>query len=188
MIKFTENKPTADVLMKSMRSMGYSFEAAVADVIDNSISVKASLVEIKFPFAPDDVYIAICDDGSGMSATELHDAMKYGSALKRDCRSEDDLGRFGLGLKSASLSQCRKLTVASKKDGIISACIWDLDVVEEKRDWIMVECDNEEIKGIRFIDFLESRASGTIVIWENFDIMRKSAGSEYSELDRKSVV
>lgn len=182
MRKYTENKPSADVLMTSMRSMGYSFEAAVADVIDNSISVKASLVEIKFPLAPDDVYIAICDDGKGMSAPELHDAMKYGSALKRDCRNEDDLGRFGLGLKSASLSQCRRLTVASKKDGVVSACIWDLDIVEEKRDWIMVECDEEEIQSIRFIDFLESRDSGTVVVWENFDIMRNSAGSEYSEL------
>lgn len=134
MERFRENKPTADVLMSSMRAIGYSFEAAIADIIDNSISVKADLIEVKFPVDPSDLpFVAICDNGSGMSEEELFDAMKYGSALKRNHREEDDLGRFGLGLKAASLSQCRKLTVVSKKNGIISACIWDLDIVEEEK-------------------------------------------------------
>lgn len=182
MEKYTENKPTADVLMSSMRAMGYSFEAAVADIIDNSISVKAHLIEIKFPIGPSDLYVAICDDGKGMSKEELFDAMKYGSALKRGNRDEDDLGRFGLGLKAASLSQCRRLTVVSKKDGKLSAYIWDLDVVEQKKDWIMIDCSNEEIKQIRFIDFLNGRESGTIVLWENFDILSQSSGNVYAEL------
>lgn len=115
MNQYIENKPTADVLMSSMRSIGYSFEAAVADIIDNSISVKANFIEIRFPVDPSELFVAVCDNGSGMSENELFDAMKYGSAMKRENRSEDDLGRFGLGLKAASLSQCRKLTVVSKK-------------------------------------------------------------------------
>lgn len=182
MRNFKENKPTADVLMSSMRSMGYSFEAAIADIIDNSISVKANLIEIKFPVDPSDLYIAICDNGIGMSKDELYDAMKYGSALKRGSRSEDDLGRFGLGLKAASLSQCRKLTVASKKDGKLSAYIWDLDVVEEKRDWIMIDCSDNEILQLRHINFLDDYESGTVVIWEDFDVLRDSSGNEYAEL------
>lgn len=116
-----ENKPTADILMMSMRAMGYSFESAVADIVDNSISAEAKQISIRFAIDPQNLYVAICDDGHGMSSEELFDAMKYGSEQKRAGRSESDLGRFGLGLKSASLSQCRKLTVASKKDGHISA-------------------------------------------------------------------
>lgn len=182
MNQYIENKPTADVLMSSMRSIGYSFEAAVADIIDNSISVKANFIEIRFPVDPSELFVAVCDNGSGMSESELFDAMKYGSAMKRENRSEDDLGRFGLGLKAASLSQCRKLTVVSKKDGVISACIWDLDVVEETKDWTMIECSQEEIQKIRFIDFLEDKESGTIVLWENFDVISKSSGNVYAEL------
>ncbi|MCD8372943.1 MAG: ATP-binding protein [Clostridia bacterium] len=182
MKNYKENKPTADVLMSSMRAMGYSFEAAIADIIDNSISVQAKRIDVKFPINPSDIYIAICDDGKGMTKEELFDAMKYGSALKRGKRSEDDLGRFGLGLKAASLSQCRRLTVASKKENAISAYIWDLDVVEEKQDWLIIECTDEEIKNIKFIDYLDQYDSGTVVLWEDFDIIREASGNEYAEL------
>ena len=130
-----ENKPTADILMTSMRAMGYSFESAIADIIDNSVSAFARNIWIRFPIDPLDCYVAICDDGFGMTKEELFDAMKYGSEQKRGYRSEDDLGRFGLGLKAASLSQCKRLTVASKKGGKIAAYIWDLDVILEKKDW-----------------------------------------------------
>lgn len=120
MAQYAENKPTADVLMSSMRSMGYTFEAAIADIVDNSISADAKYVQIYFPVDPTDLFVAICDNGYGMNRNELFDAMKYGSSLKREKRQENDLGRFGLGLKSASLSQCRKLTVVSKKDNDVS--------------------------------------------------------------------
>lgn len=182
MNSYRENKPTADVLMSSMRSIGYSFEAAIADIIDNSISVKANLIEIRFPIDPSELFVAVCDNGTGMSGEELFDAMKYGSTMKRENRSEDDLGRFGLGLKAASLSQCRKLTVVSKKDDVISAYIWDLDVVEETRDWTMIECSSEDIQKIRFIDFFNDKKSGTIVLWENFDVISNSSGNVYAEL------
>ena len=179
-----ENKPTADILMISMRAMGYSFESAIADIIDNSISASARNIFLKFPIDPMDCYIAICDDGYGMSKEELFDAMKYGSEQKRGQRSADDLGRFGLGLKAASLSQCRKLTVASKKDGEISAYIWDLDVIEDKKDWYMIECSSYDISGIKQISWLDNVDSGTIVVWENFDLIEKSSGNVYSELNK----
>lgn len=177
-----ENKPTADVLMLSMRAMGYSFESAVADIIDNSISAHANEISVRFPVEPTDCYVAICDNGDGMTSRELFDAMKYGSESKRDGRSEDDLGRFGLGLKAASLSQCRKLTVVSKKDGVTSAFIWDLDIIEEKHDWYVIECSEEQTLSTRFIDYLHGRESGTIVIWENFDIIQRSSGDVYAAL------
>lgn len=115
MAKLKANKPTADVLMNSMRAMGYSFEAAIADIVDNSVSAQARNIVLRFPIDPSDCCVAVCDDGIGMNKKELLDAMKYGSQLKSANRSEDDLGRFGLGMKAASLSQCRRLTVASKR-------------------------------------------------------------------------
>ena len=184
MRQLKENKPTADVLMFSMRAMGYSFESAVADIIDNSISAGASHIQIRFPVDPADCYVVVCDDGNGMSRQELFDAMKYGSEQKREGRSETDLGRFGLGLKAASLSQCRKLTVASKKDGQVSAYMWDLDIIEEKHDWYVVECSDDEIRNIRFIGWLDDLPSGTVVVWEDFDFIEKSSGSVYAELNK----
>ncbi len=184
MSNLRENKPTADILMVSMRAMGYSFESAIADIIDNSISASAHEIYLKFPIDPMDCYIAICDDGCGMNKDELFDAMKYGSEQKLGQRAADDLGRFGLGLKAASLSQCRRLTVASKKEGIISAYIWDLDVISEKRDWYVIECSADSISEIRQISWLDNVDSGTIVIWENFDLIEKSSGNVYSELNK----
>lgn len=184
MSELKRNEPTADVLMTSMRSMGYTFESAIADVIDNSVSAKCHEIRIKFPIDPQECFVAICDDGEGMNREELFDAMKYGSQMKKDNRSVDDLGRFGLGLKSASLSQCRRLTVASKKDGVISAFCWDLDNIEEQCDWSIIEYDNEEIKKIRHVDYLSSHSSGSVVLWEDFDVLKKSSGSVYAELSK----
>ena len=183
MNKLRKNKPTADVLMTSMRAMGYSFESAIADIIDNSISAHAHEIIIHFPIDPSELYVAICDNGDGMTQEELFDAMKYGSEAKREGRANDDLGRFGLGLKAASLSQCRRLTVASKKSSTISAYIWDLDIIEEQRDWYVVECSDEQIKNFHFIDYLDKYDSGTVVIWENFDVLGKAEGDVFGALN-----
>ena len=180
-----KNKPTADVLMISMRAMGYSFESAIADIVDNSVSALAKNVQLKFPMDPlADLYVAICDDGWGMTKDELFDAMKYGSEQKKGKRADNDLGRFGLGLKAASLSQCRKLTVASKKDDQISAYIWDLDVVEKEKDWYVIECTDVQIESIKEISWLKENETGTVVVWENFDFIQKSAGNVYTALNK----
>lgn len=90
MSKLRENKPTADVLMVSMRTKVYSFESAVADVIDNNICTHANSISIKFPVDPAECYVAICDNGDGMTSSVLFNAMKYSSESKRDGRSNDD--------------------------------------------------------------------------------------------------
>lgn len=179
-----KNTPSANILMNSMRSMGYSFNSAVADIIDNSISAHASRIDILFPKDPSELCVAICDNGCGMDRKELNDAMKYGSDLKGDDRANDDLGRYGLGMKSASLSQCRKMTVMSKKNGVISACSWDLDLVEEKKDWFMIEYISDEIKDLRHNDYLIGWESGTVVLWENFDFLQKNEGDVYLGLSK----
>ena len=178
MAETRKNIPTADVLMTSMRSMGYSFEAAIADVLDNSVSAKARNISIQFPIDPNECFVAICDDGIGMSKDDLFDAMKYGSQNKKDCRAVDDLGRFGLGLKAASLSQCKKLTVISKEaNGEKVAYCWDLDVIKDTEDWDLIEYNREETAKIKFSDYLNDKQSGTVVLWEDFDVLEKNAGN-----------
>lgn len=184
---FRENKPAANVLMVSMRAIGYSFEAAIADIVDNSISAGATRVDIKFPVDPMDCYISICDNGNGMNADELFDAMKYGSQMKGNERAENDLGRFGLGMKAASLSQCRRLTVTSKQNGIVSSFCWDLDVIEAKKgkdNWSIIEFNQEEIPDILFSSYLDNLTQGTVVLWEKFDLIEKDSGSVYHELSK----
>ena len=137
--------PKASTLMGSLRSMGYSFESAVADVIDNSISSHAQNVRVLFPTSPlDELALGILDDGDGMTEEVLFEAMRYGSLSAEEERSEDDLGRFGMGLKSASLSQCRCLTVVSY-DGNNT---WNTNVVTPYNEWthIVYTFDNGTLK------------------------------------------
>lgn len=168
--------PRADMLMGSMRSMGYSFESAVADIIDNSISAKSSVVKILFPSTPmDTLAVGILDDGIGMSNETLVEAMRYGSTASEEIRDENDLGRFGLGLKSASLSQCKILTVVSYHNGAVSAFSWDYDYILEKKNWIAKELHQYEIKDLPYFAELKAQKKGTLVIWQNFDTLDKSS-------------
>ena len=181
-----KNPPNAEILMQSMRSMGYTFESAVADIIDNSISANATNIEIEFPSDPSHIYVAIIDDGDGMTKSELIKAMKYGSTNVNDKRDEKDLGRFGLGLKSASLSQCRRLTVISKKNKEYNAFSWDLDTVTMTNDWSLLEYESTEIENLIGFNKLKTLESGTVVLWEDFDyIYKMSKGNVYHELSKK---
>lgn len=177
------NLPEANILMNSMRAMGYTFESAVADVIDNSICAGAQNIKILMPLSPLEKDVCIFDDGSGMSPAELMEAMKYGSNVPD--RKSNDLGRFGLGLKSASLSQCRKLTVVSKKDNIVSALQWDLDFVEKKKDWVVKELSEAEIQSLPHIDHIADIKHGTGVIWSDFDTLDTTRGSIYTCLNKQ---
>jgi Histidine kinase-, DNA gyrase B-, and HSP90-like ATPase len=151
-----------------MRAIGYSFETALADIIDNSIAAGASIVDIRFsPYDPP--YIAVLDDGDGMSASELFEAMRHGSRSPRAARVDRDLGRFGLGLKTASLSQCRRMTVVSIRDGQLSGAEWDLDEVARLQDWALLELDEVDIHAVPHAEELIERGSGTLVVWRNLD-------------------
>ncbi len=160
--------PYAPTLMESTRAIGYSLEAAIADIIDNSISAHASSIVIKF-FPIGEPYISILDDGFGMTSDELNIAMQYGSKNPREVREPDDLGRFGLGLKTASLSQCRTLTLVSLKDGELSGRKWDIDYVMKTGEWSLIILENDEIKQVPQFRELISQGNGTIVTWQNLD-------------------
>lgn len=171
--------PYAPTLIESTRAIGYSLEAAVADIIDNSIAAGANKVEIYF-FPIDGAYIGILDNGKGMNEEELDLAMQYGSRNPSEARDSKDLGRFGLGLKTASLSQCRCLTVATKQGDQLRASRWDIDHVAEVGEWSLLILDEEEISQVPQIECLMESDTGTLVVWQQLD--RLKAGETNFEL------
>lgn len=171
--------PYAPTLIESTRAIGYSLEAAVADIIDNSIAANAKNVDIYF-FPIDGAYIAILDNGIGMNEKEIDVAMQYGSKNPIEEREQKDLGRFGLGLKTASLSQCRCLTVISKQGDRLEGRQWNIDHVIGVGDWSLIVLDEDEMNQFPQIDELKKYGSGTLVIWQKLD--RLKAGEINFEL------
>jgi anti-sigma regulatory factor (Ser/Thr protein kinase) len=176
----TQILPSAGRLVNSLRDLGYEASEAIADLVDNSIAAGARNVEITIEFDGADSWIRIADDGRGMDAATINEAMRYGSHRDYD---DDDLGRFGLGLKTASMSQCRRLTVASrpsKKVARIEARQLDLDLVEESDSWDIVILGADE-RPKRLRDPL-LKHTGTVVLWEDLDriLNYKNPGSEWA--------
>lgn len=186
-MKEIDHPPDAPSLLESMRSMGYSLESALADLVDNCIAARARVVEIEFRPAPFP-YVAILDDGSGMSPSELEHAMRHGSTNPLVEREKHDLGRYGLGLKTASLSQCRRMTVVSLKEGVLSGYSWDLDRVLKRKAWTLLQLNSSEIRKLPHVDQLVSRKSGTIVLWEELDRLAAGESSIENALGQRMSV
>ena len=176
--------PFAPILVESTRSVGYSFESALSDIIDNSIGKESKEIYVMYD-SNDPKYVAVIDDGCGMDLDELKMAMRYGSKSSNEVRDKNDLGRFGLGLKMASMSQCRCLTVVSKKDGNVSAAQWDLDRIIETGNWTLKLFDAEETSKLLFYEYLNQKDHGTLVIWQNFDRMLNGAADTRKVFDEK---
>jgi hypothetical protein len=161
------------MLIESMRDIGYSVSTALADVIDNSISSGARRIELFVETDPRCAKIGILDDGWGMTEEELLVAMRPGSRTPSDFRAPSDLGRFGLGLKTASFSQCRRLTVATRQNSITCAAIWDLAHVAATDDWLVQIPDNPmELPWAEHLG-----VHGTLVVWEDLDRLVSSTGT-----------
>lgn len=160
--------PGAAAMIESLRAYGYSLNTAIADLIDNSISANAKNIWIHLHWAGARSWISITDDGRGMDENTLINAMRPGSNNPLEQRSESDLGRFGLGLKTASFSQCRSLTVGSKVSGakVFLRC-WDLDYVGKYNEWRLLKDATPE-SAERFSD-LQNLGHGTVVFLENLD-------------------
>lgn len=177
--------PKASALIESLRDIGYSLESALADIVDNSITAQAKNIHIHFNVEGKSPAIAIIDDGEGMNEGELIEAMRPGSISPIEERDRNDLGRFGLGLKTASFSQSRRLTVVSRKNGIESGCIWDLEVVVKENDWLLQVLEKDEIDKVMFIEKLGTQ--GTVVLWDALDRLidqtgEKSVSSAYEKM------
>lgn len=157
-------------MLESLRGLGYTAASALADIVDNSISAGAFNVDIWLSWDGVASRVTILDDGRGMSDSELEKAMRLGDKNPLDPRAADDLGRFGMGLKTASFSQCRRLTVASRRDDALSCLRWDLTKLSEKPlDWLIYEGAHLGSEG--FLAPLDGKPSGTLVLWEDLDRM-----------------
>jgi hypothetical protein len=157
-------------MMEALRGLGYSTAAALADIVDNSVSAGACEVRISFTWDGAHSRISVLDDGRGMEDAELESAMRLGDKSPLDARSPDDLGRFGMGLKTASFSQCRRLTVASRKKGGQTCCLrWDLDVIVARSEdrWILFE--GPALGSEAYLAPMDNAKSGTLVLWETLD-------------------
>ena len=174
--------PEASSMIETFRAIGYNIETAVSDIIDNSISAGAKNIWINFDWKGANTWLSIMDDGIGMNNEELIQAMRPGSKNPLADRGSKDLGRFGLGLKTASFSQARQLTVLSKK--IDSTCVywtWDLDYVNQTGNWNLIKYLPDNFKE----DALAYLHSGTLVIWNDIDrVVKNFRENDNAALDK----
>jgi hypothetical protein len=156
-------------MLEALRGLGYTTAAALADIVDNSISAGATEVRVKFNWNGTRSWVTVIDDGRGMDDATLESAMRLGDRNPLEKRDLTDLGRFGMGLKTASFSQCRRLTVASVKVGTTSCLRWDLDALaaETDGDWLLFEGPAAESEA--YLEPLTQMSSGTLVLWEVLD-------------------
>jgi hypothetical protein len=165
---YDHTPPHASSIIESLRAFGYDLPTALADLVDNSIAAGAKNVWVRFDWAGSDSVVAVTDDGRGMAASELIEAMRLGSRSPLAARAPHDLGRFGLGLKTASLSQCRRLTVRSRQQGgALETRCWDLDTIAATNDWRLLR-DADAASEPAF-GRLAALSHGTTVLWQQMD-------------------
>lgn len=159
-------KPNPKSTINSYRSFGYNLSTAIADIVDNSISANADEITIAYKWNGQDSFISISDNGVGMNLEELVIAMTPGSKDPEEDRSEKDLGRFGMGLKTASFSQCKRLTCITKRKNYatIKRC-WDIDFINNENEWQLLDFVSDN----SFLDTINNQDCGTLVIWEKLD-------------------
>lgn len=178
--------PDPERVIEGLRDTGYNFNTSMADIIDNSIAANASQIDIHIDMNPvGEITVFIADNGDGMDMDGLVNAMTYGSKVREDLSS---LGKFGLGLKTASTAFCRALSVVSKsEDGITRKAQWDLDFVASSHEWnlkLPEVTDDEQM----LLDLTSKNGTGTLVVWERVDRLLKSynaIGAARNALNRK---
>ena len=175
--------PRASAMIEALRGLGYTTGTALADIIDNSISAGARHVDVAFGWAGHDSWVSIVDDGSGMGDAELESAMRLGDRNPLHARAEGDLGRFGLGLKTASFSQCRRLTVSSWTLTESTCLRWDLDALAAELDggWDLLEGTAPGSESRTAVS--DRRPTGTLVLWEVLDRVVTRGATEQDFLD-----
>jgi len=162
--------------IKTLMRIGYTLSSAVADILDNSITAHSKTIEIYSPPGQDNPLISILDNGIGMSPEELMANMKIGCKDPSTNREENDLGRFGSGMKTASFSQARRLTVVSKKKGEpITAAIWDIDLIEQTNSWHLEVLDDDEVSLIPGVSLNTASIQGTQIIWQKLTCIQKGS-------------
>lgn len=167
-IETIEAIPDPGRTMEGLRDTGYDFKTAIADLVDNSIAAHADNIDIRINMDfRGDVRVSIADDGDGMDRNGLVQAMQYGSPRRSDPAS---LGKYGLGLKTASTAFCKRLSVISRDDGNDPAIMatWDLDEVIQAGKWILLVSDKPDAEGLKHLNTL-TKGPGTVVVWTKVD-------------------
>lgn len=159
-------QPSASPVIQALRSLGYNAGTAIADLVDNSIDAKASKITLEFKYLGNDGTIIIADNGSGMDENMLQIAMSIGSKDPRANRQPSELGRFGMGLKTASFSLGKRLSVLTKHNGVYAQRCWDLDHVSRCNEWQLFTKIPDEVR--EFMSDIEGD-SGTIVCIDKLD-------------------
>lgn len=174
-------RPDPEKEVNSLRAFGYSVETAIADLIDNSVTAGADKIFVTYDIDSFGSYVRIEDNGIGMSETELTNAMKFGSFNPSDERSIDDLGRFGLGLKTASFSQCKRLSVLSDDGKSSSIRVWDLDKIQEEKEWVLYKKCLDDYSS-RKLGKLEYN-TGTVILWEKLDRLAETGNPDTDKVN-----
>ena len=167
MLQPVASLPSARRLISSLRDLGYSFSDAVAEIVDNSIEAGANFIQIQLVFDGEDSYLLILDNGSGMAPQSIREAMRFGS---NRLYAEEDLGRFGLGLKTSSLSQCDELIVSSRQGeqrARINSFMWSMDHVTRTDRWEILAVPPSELPSEIYAHL--SNTVGTVVCWRRLD-------------------
>lgn len=169
--------PNPEFLIKSIAEQGYSFETALADLMDNSITANASRIEVLTKIDSEPFLLFLSDNGDGMDKVSLKKNMQFPSKSPEESRDISDLGRFGLGLKTASFSQTRKFTVLSRKKGSkdFFGLTWDVNHLMRSGKWEMIVNSKEEINQIteqynsiskEHLNSSSDYIPNTIVVWK----------------------
>lgn len=184
-MKFSSAAPSAARLTSSLRDVGYDFVSAIADLIDNSISADATDIRVEIEFAGRDSAVYIADNGTGLNPRGMIEALRFGSRRKYE---SGQLGRYGLGLKTASLSQARSVTVVSRPADR-KRPVWrslDLDLIAELDEWILAE--NPRDRAIAQSEMMLGAGTGTVVIWQNLDRVLPPSGADSGWAKRRFEV
>ncbi|MGY2803933.1 ATP-binding protein [Bradyrhizobium sp. USDA 4506] len=165
--------PDPKRMIMGLRDTGYEFDTAVADILDNSIAADANNIDLRIEMdIRGNITLSLADDGCGMNRDDLLNAMTYGARLRPNPAS---LGKYGLGLKTASTAFSRRLTVASRASGKadVLAATWDLDHVADSGKWEVLLSDDVDDEIVEHLDEVAKDSSGTVVVWQKVDRLLK---------------
>ncbi|WP_313611867.1 ATP-binding protein [Chryseobacterium arthrosphaerae] len=174
-------RPDPEKEVNSLRAFGYSIETAIADLIDNSVTAGADKISVTYDIDSFGSHVRIEDNGKGMSEEELINAMKLGSFNPSDERATNDLGRFGLGLKTASFSQCKRLSVLSDDGKSSNIRVWDLDKIQDEKEWVLYKKCLDDYSSRKLGKLKNS--TGTVILWEKLDRLAETGNPDTDKED-----
>ncbi|MDP3948749.1 MAG: ATP-binding protein [bacterium] len=181
-----ENTPNAVKLMESLRYSGYDNNIALADLVDNSLDANATNINIEINLdSKKDECIIIADDGLGMDEQTLGQALRLGSITHRNV--ESDLGRFGMGMVTASISIAKRIEVFTKqKDKPMLTSIMDLDEMAKNNNFNVYR-EKSTLEEIKFAKHYGLEDSGTVLVLRKCDKLTKQGVVEFADSLRKDI-